>query len=286
MNKVVINRLRWNAFDKILAKATPAEPLIIPQISPITSLQKLEVLDALWISFTAKLAPFILFVAIELNVFISATVTLIPIISKIIPIPITSKRIKISKIILKSDINDEIPLKTADKINEIINTILKIPNTNCIIFDSNSILEDISNQRVFYSKDTCYNSIDKLNEVYNNKSEQTTICFLFNINSLLNKLSSIEKDKFTKLLAECKKNGNIKFIIIDTIEAIKSINYESWYKSNIDLSEGIWLGNGIGNQFTLRVTTNSRILRAEIDPGFGYIIKKGKAVLIKLISDE
>ena len=104
--------------------------------------------------------------------------------------------------------------------------------------------------------------------------------------SLLNKLSSIEKDKFTKLLAKCKKNGNIKFIIIDTIEAIKSINYESWYKSNIDLSEGIWLGNGIGNQFTLRVTTNSRILRAEIDPGFGYIIKKGKAVLIKLISDE
>ena len=168
----------------------------------------------------------------------------------------------------------------------LINTILKIPNTNCIIFDSNSILEDISNQRVFYSKDTCYNSIDKLNEVYNNKSEQTTICFLFNINSLLNKLSSIEKDKFTKLLAECKKNSNIKFIIIDTIEAIKSINYESWYKSNIDLSEGIWLGNGIGNQFTLRVTTNSRILRAEIDPGFGYIIKKGKAVLIKLISDE
>ena len=168
----------------------------------------------------------------------------------------------------------------------LINTILKIPNTNCIIFDSNSILEDISNQRVFYSKDTCYNSIDKLNEVYNNKSEQTTICFLFNINSLLNKLSSIEKDKFTKLLAECKKNSNIKFIIIDTIEAIKSINYESWYKPNIDLSEGIWLGNGIGNQFTLRVTTNSRILRAEIDPGFGYIIKKGKAVLIKLISDE
>ena len=52
------------------------------------------------------------------------------------------------------------------------------------------------------------------------------------------------------------------------------------------MSEGIWLGNGIGNQFTLKVTTNSRVLRAEVPPGFGYVIKKGKAALMKLMSDE
>ena len=46
------------------------------------------------------------------------------------------------------------------------------------------------------------------------------------------------------------------------------------------------LGNGIANQFTLKITTNFRILREEINPGFGYVIKKGKAVLIKLMSDE
>ena len=52
------------------------------------------------------------------------------------------------------------------------------------------------------------------------------------------------------------------------------------------ISEGIWLGNGIGNQFTLKVTTNSRILRQEVQPGFGYAIRKGKAALIKLMIDE
>ena len=45
-------------------------------------------------------------------------------------------------------------------------------------------------------------------------------------------------------------------------------------------------GNGIANQFTLKVTTNPRVLRADVDPGFGYIIEKGKATLIKLMSDE
>ena len=78
----------------------------------------------------------------------------------------------------------------------------------------------------------------------------------------------------------------MNIFIVETIDGIKNINYDSWFKSNCDLSEGIWIGNGIGNQFTLKVTTNSRVLRAELDPGFGYTIRKGKAELTKLMSDE
>ena len=55
--------------------------------------------------------------------------------------------------------------------------------------------------------------------------------------------------------------------------------------AGVDLSEGIWLGNNISNQFTLKVTTNSRILRAEIEPGFGYTIKRGSAILTKFLSE-
>ncbi len=169
----------------------------------------------------------------------------------------------------------------------LIKAFLVVPNTNCIIFDSNSIINDPNNSKVFYSKDTCYKSIDKLSEIISqNNQSQTTICIIFNIESLLTKLSAIEKGKFISLITDSKKLNNIKFIIIETIDKIKSISFEPWYKSNVDLSEGIWLGNGIGNQFTLKVTTNSRILRQELDPGFGYIIKKGKATLIKMTSDE
>ena len=78
----------------------------------------------------------------------------------------------------------------------------------------------------------------------------------------------------------------VRFVMVEAIDQIKSISYEAWYKANIDLSQGIWIGNGIANQFTLKVTTNARVLRAEIDPKFGYVIRKGKATLIKLISNE
>ena len=172
-------------------------------------------------------------------------------------------------------------------IKGLINNVLSLNNSECLVFDTNNILDKIERDRVVYAIDSCYGAIDRLNEIHQaNDPEKVTVCFILGINSLLNKLSEIEKGKFIKLLDECKNNQGIKLFIFDTIDGIKTIQYEPWYKNNSDLSEGIWLGNGIINQFTLKVTTNSRLLRGEVEPGFGYIIYKGKASLIKLMSDE
>ena len=168
-----------------------------------------------------------------------------------------------------------------------IHTTLEVPNTDCIILDPNNALGDIKEDKITYDKDACYNGIDQFNKVVaENNPEKTTICYIVGINALFGKLSIIEKGKFTEAIEASRRNGNMKIIIIDGIEAIKTINFEPWFKPNVDLSEGIWIGNGIGNQFTLKITTNSRLLRAEVQPGFGYAIKKGKALLIKLLSDD
>lgn len=168
-----------------------------------------------------------------------------------------------------------------------IKNLLKVPNTECIVFDTNSVLNSVSYDNCLYSNDACTEAIEKLNTACTqNDPNKTTYAIMININGLLGKLSSIEKGKVTTLITDSKEKGNIRYIIVDTIDTIKSINFESWYKGNADMAEGIWLGNGIGNQFTLKVTTNSRVLRAEVDPGFGYVIRKGKAALIKLMSDE
>lgn len=109
---------------------------------------------------------------------------------------------------------------------------------------------------------------------------------ILSINNILNKMSVTDKSKITELLDKVKLSSNVKIIVVDTIDSIKAINFETWFKSNVSLSDGIWLGNGIANQFTLKVTTNSRILRAEVEPNFGYVITKGKAALTKWITEE
>ena len=172
-------------------------------------------------------------------------------------------------------------------IKGLINNVLMMNNAECVIFDTDSVLGEISRDRITYSNGLCDKSFEKLAEVFNdNNPEKLIVCFMYNVNSLINKFDPVDKPKFTEVINSCKAKGNVRIIIIDKLDSIKALAYEPWYKSNIDLAEGIWLGNGIGEQFTLKVTTNSRLLRTEVEPGFGYIIRKGKATLIKLMSDE
>ena len=168
-----------------------------------------------------------------------------------------------------------------------INMLTLIENSEVVVFDPNNVIGDFSADKVTYSKDDCTEATEKLKaEIEGTDPNKTIYAFMINFSTYLNKLDMTAKTEFTGSITTAKDKGNIRFIIIDTIEAIKNITFESWYKGNADMSEGIWLGNGIGNQFTLKVTTNSRVLRAEIDPGFGYTIRKGKAELTKLLSDE
>ncbi len=208
-----------------------------------------------------------------------------------IPVGVAKETLDITTLDLKNEFmytitGDDITMDTSF-ITGIINNLLMMNNTECIIFDTNSVLGEINRDRIIYSNDTCDKSFSRLAEVLNtNDPEKLTVCFIFNVSNLVNNLSSEDKTNFETVIDNCKAKGNIKIILIDTIDSLKTLAYEDWYKSNIDLSEGIWLGNGLGDQFTLKVTTNSRLLRQEVEPGFGYIIRKGKATLIKLMSDE
>ncbi len=211
-----------------------------------------------------------------------------------IPVGITKETLEVARISLE---NRRMYTITGDDISTepnfikgIINVITQVPNTRCIVMDSNSVIDDdVSSNKVLYQADNCTTSIDKLTAYYEKEkeasSENTLICLLIGINSLLSKIDGDRKDKLLTVLKDSTQ-ANIKFILIDTIDNIKSLMYEDWFKANVDLSEGIWIGNGISNQFTLKVTTQSRLLRQEIPANFGYIILKGKAYVIKLLANE
>ena len=153
----------------------------------------------------------------------------------------------------------------------------------CTVIDANGLLnKNALGNAVYASDEQLTNTIDTIFQDQTN----INICVILGISSILNKLSPTDKANVTQQLEKVKMVSNVKLVIIDTIENIKTISYELWYKNNVSLSEGIWLGNGIANQFTLKVTTSTRILRAEINPEFGYVIIKGKAYLTKLLSEE
>ena len=176
-------------------------------------------------------------------------------------------------------------------IHGLAKTFLQLPNAKSFILDSSVVFEEYpTHPTITYGSDKCVDAINKLLEAYENKVANNTAEYITvvitGIGGLLNKMDETQKSKFTEMLEKVASIGTIKIIVVDVIDAIKALNYETWFKSIAQLSEGIWMGNGISNQFTLKVTTNARLLRAEIDETMGYVIKKGKATLIKLASDE
>ena len=139
-----------------------------------------------------------------------------------------------------------------------------------------------------------YDFEEKLNKLYldnnNNNSifenYDQTLCVIIGLENFKNKLSSDLKSKIDMFFKKGKITGKINFIFVDSIDKIKSIEYEPWYKECVTNNSGIWIGNGISEQFTLKLSKTPKYLYDELQDNFGYVIKRGVPIQIKLIEME
>ena len=180
-----------------------------------------------------------------------------------------------------------------DFIDGVIKACNAIPASTTFVLDTISALEgysysDYSN--IKYQDGEVAENVEALAQAINSGIDAGAVtpitCVLIGALNFMTKSPEELKNQFISIIDVAKQTPNVRIIFVETINNIKTMAFENWYKPNCDLSEGVWIGNGIGNQFTIKVTTAARILRAEIDPGFGYNIHKGKATLIKLISGK
>lgn len=130
-------------------------------------------------------------------------------------------------------------------------------------------------QKEIYDK----NNFDN-NALKNNKRNTYVI---FGISTFFSRISSDNKTDFCDALMHSRELEVDNFIIVDSADGLKSFAYDDWYKNAVDTSEGLWLGNGITDQYAIKLLTTPRELREEIPESFGYVVHKGKASLVKLV---
>ncbi|MCP1308154.1 type VII secretion protein EssC [Paenibacillus tyrfis] len=104
---------------------------------------------------------------------------------------------------------------------------------------------------------------------------------LANLNS---RISEDSKDKLRVLLEKGETAYQVNFIICERVSSISSISYEPWFKAKVVLNEGIWLGNGIADQYQLKIGKLTSELYQDIGDDFGYIVTNGKPILMKLVT--
>jgi S-DNA-T family DNA segregation ATPase FtsK/SpoIIIE len=99
-------------------------------------------------------------------------------------------------------------------------------------------------------------------------------------------LSDDAKEKLSLILERAECEYNVTIIISDTASNMAGIGSEAWYKKQINADSGIWLGDGVADQYVIKISKITNVLYGEIGDDFGYVITKGKPKLVKLLTSK
>ncbi len=171
--------------------------------------------------------------------------------------------------------------------NGLLQMLVKVDNTKVIVLDAVNFYKTRVNQVIYYTENfdnviTNFNNLIERNLETQNISENVVL-IITGLNDLVSNLDIGIKKKFTDNVKLLKNLPFIRIIVMDAIDSIKTFNYEDWFKSSTNLSYGIWIGNGINDQTTLKATGNFRQLSAEIKNDMGYVIMETTPILAKLL---
>ncbi|MEH7181030.1 type VII secretion protein EssC [Neobacillus vireti] len=108
-------------------------------------------------------------------------------------------------------------------------------------------------------------------------------CIIHSFTELNAQLSDDGKDKL-KVFLERVNGLNVTIIISDAVDKLSSYTYEPWFQKQVSLSEALWVGNGIADQYTLKISKITNDMYGELAEDFGYVVNKGKVKLVKLLT--
>ncbi len=99
-------------------------------------------------------------------------------------------------------------------------------------------------------------------------------------------LTTDGKEKWNVLLDKAESIYKVKFIFVESPASLNGFNFESWYKKQITGSDGLWIGDGVTDQYVLKVSKITSDLYLEVGCEYGYIFTRNRSTLIKLLSSK
>ncbi len=147
-------------------------------------------------------------------------------------------------------------------------------------FDSvvNELFEDVVARNNGYKE-------ANMNEAFLEKYEQRLI-LIDNLEKLVNRLEDVAKERLFAMLFKGQAIYKVHFIIVDSQSEFASVSGNDWYRTHIKGNEGLFIGDGFADQYSLKANKHSNSFYDEIGNDFGYLLTKGKAVLTKLLTTE
>ena len=193
-----------------------------------------------------------------------------------VPLGITKKELEVFKFDFTRGLVNIMTAKNLEEVSQFVYYVLEelktLKDINLMILDFEKAL--LNKKSTIKDFEQCIKSI-KENKKYN-------ICLILGIDKLTSDIEFGEQKIFEMLkLAEEKDNCN--FIFVDNATRIKNHEYDDWYKTYVSGDTGIWIGNGIEDQYLIRANTIGIDVVNNCGMSFGYVVNQGEATMIKLL---
>ena len=176
-----------------------------------------------------------------------------------------------------------------------VNVLLNIPNLHTIVFDAKKIIKDFNAKYSYINSnfDLYFEQLSKyFEELIKNKNNdqylnniRETIIVIVGFDEYKNRLSADNQKQLIKIFEEAKQVNKLFFVLVDSINKLKRYELESWYRSSVSNTDGIWLGNGFSEQYLIKTSITPKFVREKHPLGFGFKIKDGTPILIKYLCD-
>ena len=193
-----------------------------------------------------------------------------------IPLGLDKKTLNVIKINLKKHFINIITSKnieiSARYTSYIIEEIKHIKDVSIVLFDAEKIIQTEKNNIKLLYKNF------KLEIENNLKNNKNVVCVIVGIDKFIDAI----EEEFDEVLEMAEKLGNYNFVIIDGFSKIKNREYDEWYKNYLTGDSGIWVGNGISDQYLISIDNDENIVN-NCGNSFGYLIEQEQAQMIKLL---
>ena len=184
-------------------------------------------------------------------------------------------------------------------IKEFINTISSKTTFNKLVIDACNFFEDFKYD-VTYIPDKFNEIVDKIKTVDDNlqdylaknnmnlrsiKTVTNNLIVIIGIEKFMNKLDDEHKEIIKNIMIHQKEVQKVNFLIIDTVNIIKKYEYEDWYKESVVNDNGIWIGMGVNNQYSIKMNSQPSSLNT-IENDYAVVVKNGMPAVVKLINEK
>ena len=110
------------------------------------------------------------------------------------------------------------------------------------------------------------------------------VIVIIGLKKMFDKLSDQGREKLGLILLKDEAIYKLHFVIAESLSNFSSMNYDDWYKKQITGTEGIWVGDGVADQYMLKIGKLNNELYEEVGTEYGYVFNRGKYTLVKLLS--